>query len=242
LPEAAETFLPGHVAVHPADGSIWYASYWGGNHLGRLDPDTGVFTLFPLPAPRAPAGCDSSACVCSTAHMKPECLSCCIHLLFGAGPWDLEVTNAGDVAFTEFHAGAVGRFRLSELHNPACTVLDAGGQNPCIDELVVTSPGLRVHSLALDRDQNVWFTQDGPISGASARMSLGYVLPDWKGYVLLPPLSLYPFFNSNGGYCHTDPQAFVSFTGAGIAIDPDTQAIWFADYCRKRLGRLRRAS
>ena len=108
--------------------------------------------------------------------------------------------------------------------------------------MVVAPPGLRVHSLALDHAQNVWFTQDGPISDTSARTSVGYVLADWSGYVLLPPLSLYPFFNSDGSYCQTDPQGFVSFTGAGISIDPDTQAIWFADYCRKRLGRLRRVS
>jgi hypothetical protein len=36
--------------------------------------------------------------------------SCCIYLLFGAAPWDLEVTNVGDVPFTEYLGGAVGRF------------------------------------------------------------------------------------------------------------------------------------
>jgi streptogramin lyase len=242
LPKAAQTFFPAHVAVHPADGSIWYTAYWGGNQLGRLDPDSGAFTLFPLSVPRAQAACDYSACTCSTADMNGKCRSCCMYWMFGVAPWDLEVTNAGDVAFTEYLGGAVGRFRLSELQNPDCTVLDARGQNPCIDEVVVAPPGLRVHSLALDHAQNVWFTQDGPISDTSARTSVGYVLADWSGYVLLPPLSLYPFFNSDGSYCQTDPQGFVSFTGAGISIDPDTQAIWFADYCRKRLGRLRRVS
>jgi streptogramin lyase len=242
IPQAAQTFLPGRVAVHPADGSIWYTSYWGGNHLGRLDPDSGVFTLFPLPVPDAQAACDYSACACSSADMPAECRSCCIYLLFGTAPWDLAVTDAGDVVFTEYVGGAIGRFRFSELQNPACTILDARGQNPCIDELGVAPAELRVHSLALDHAQNVWFTQDGPISDASARTSIGYVLPDWSGYVLLPPLSLYPFFNSDGSYCHTDPHAFVGFTGAGIGIDPDTQAIWFADFCRKRLGRLQRVS
>jgi streptogramin lyase len=240
LPEHAETFLPGQVAVHPADGSIWYTSYWGGNHLGRLDPDSGVFALFPVPVPRAATACDYSICRCSPAEIDAQCRRCCIYSLFGAAPWALAITGAGDVAFTEYVGGAVGRFRFSELQNPACTALDARGQNPCIDELVVTPPELRVHSLALDRAQNVWFTQDGPMSDVRAPTSVGYVLPDWSGYVLLPPLSLYPFFNSDGSYCPTDPHAFVSFTGAGIGIDPGTQAIWFADFCRKRLARLRR--
>ena len=58
----------------------------------------------------------------------------------------------------------------------------------------------------------------------------------------MPPLSLYPFFNTTGEYCSTEVGAFVSFTGAGITIDPDTGDIWFADYCRKRLGASDRSS
>jgi streptogramin lyase len=239
VPGTPRTYIPAHVVVHP-DGSVWYTAYWGGNCVGHLDPDTASVTIFPLPRPRGDAECDYVGCRCLTDAVQPACWQCCAFLLFGTGPWDIKVAAPGDVVFTEYVNGAVGRFRRSELGNPDCTTLAAGGGNPCIDELLVAPEGLQVHSLALDREQNVWFTQAGPMSDPAAATSVGYVKPDWSGFVVMPPLSLYPFWNSTGEYCPTDIGAFVSFNGAGIAIDQDSGDIWFADYCRKRLGRLRR--
>ena len=163
LPEAAHTYMPAHVIVH-SDGSVWYTAYWSGNHIGRLDPESGTFSLFPLAAPRGQEQCDYLACACFTNAMPPDCSSCCTLWMFGAGSWDITVSSVGDVLFTEYVNGAVGRFRIAELDNPACAALDERGKNPCIDERVVTPDGLQVHSLALDRDQNVWFTQGGPMS------------------------------------------------------------------------------
>jgi len=234
-----ESFVPAHVAVHPRDNSVWYASYWGGNHLGRLDPDSGELRVLPLRVPHGGTTCDE-ACDCAAQDSDTACRRCCIDRLFGVAPWDLAITATGDVAFSEYLGGAVGRLPFAAVYDPACASLDERGRNPCIDEVVVAPPGLRVHSIAVDRAQNVWFTQDGPMSDPAAPTSIGYVLADWRGHVLLPPLSLYPFFNIDASYCPTGRWEFVSFTGAGIVVDPSTQDVWFADYCRKRLGRLRR--
>ena len=95
-----------------------------------------------------------------------------------------------------------------------------------------------LHSLAYDQQNNIWFAQAGPQSDPTTTTSLGYIISDWSAMVLFPPLSLFPFV-SNGTHC-TPKGTFVSFNGSGIAIDPITQEIWFADFCRKRLGRLKK--
>lgn len=242
MPPLAGTYMPGHVAVHP-DGSVWYTSYWSGNYIGRLDPDSASFATFPLPDPRWKPYCSDTHCACFPPPTDAVCLYCCQVLFFGSGPWEIDVAGNHDVVFTEFFNSSVGRFHIADLGDPACHSLDESGKNPCIQELVVPRSDLpveQVHSIAFDGDGNVWFTESGPFSDPGSSASLGYVKQDWSALVLLPPLSLYPFYNSTGNYCPTAPGAFVSFNGAGIAIDPATQDIWFADYCRKRLGRLRR--
>ena len=66
--------------------------------------------------------------------------------------------------------------------------------------------------------------------------SVGYLDNDFQ-MRLFPPLSLYPM-SSDGTNCPLPAGHFVSFNGAGITVDPGSGAIWFADYCRRRLGRL----
>ena len=233
-------YQPGHVVVHP-DGSVWYTAYWGGNHIGRLDPDSGSFAIFPLPKPAGIDRCDYHRCLCGAAPMEADCVDCCVLKIFGTAPWDIKVADNGDVVFSEYVNAALGRFDIARRSDPACTALDESGSNPCIRQLRVPGTPLvyQVHSIALDSGRNVWFTEGGPMSDAKASTAVGYVGVDWNGPVLLPPLSLYPFYNSTGAYCPTDLDAFVSFTGGGIAIDPITGNVWFADYCRKRLGLLR---
>ena len=240
LPPEAATYMPAHVAVHP-DGSIWYTSNWGGNHIGRLDPESGRFTIVPLPEPIWKRQCDYQAAKCFTPAMAVVDGYCCQLLLFGTGPWDIKVAPSRDVVFTEYFNSALGRFRFSSLGDPRCESLDPSGSNPCVDQLLVPGvdlPAQQVHSVAPDRDGKTWFTQGGLFNDPQATTSLGYVKPDWSAIVLLPPLSLYPFLNTDGSYCPGEPGDFVSFTGGGIAIDPVTQDVWFADFCRKRLGRL----
>jgi streptogramin lyase len=235
-----DVYQPGHVVVHP-DGSVWYTAYWGGNHIGRLDPESGGFSIFPLPQPVGFDTCDYHRCLCASVPVDASCTDCCVLKTFGTAPWDIKVADNGDVVFSEYVNAAVARFDSARLSDPACRALDKSGSNPCIQQLRVPGTALvyQVHSIALGSDHNVWFTEAGPMSDAKASTAVGYVRADWDGTVLLPPLSLYPFYNSTGAYCPTDFDAFVSFTGAGIAFDGVTGDLWFADYCRKRLGRLR---
>jgi len=243
LPETAGVYQPGHVAAAP-DGSVWYTAYWGGNHIGRLDPESGDFVIFPLPAPAGADECEYDRCTCEAAPIEASCFDCCLLKLFGTGPWDIKVATNGDLVFSEYVNGAIGRFDMTRLADPACRSLDQLGRNPCIDQRRVRERPLvyQVHSIAFDRRQNVWFTEGGPTSDPQAATSVGVVKADWTDEALLPPLSLYPFYNSTGTYCPTEINSFVSFIGTGIAIDPVAGDIWFADYCRKRLGRLRALS
>ncbi len=243
LPESAGVYQPGHVVAAP-DGSVWYTAYWGGNHIGRLDPESGRVVIFPLPAPVGADRCDYRRCTCDTAPIEASCFDCCLLKLFGTGPWDIKVAANGEFVFSEYVNDAIGRLDITRLSDPACRSLDASGRNPCIDQRRVRGRPLvyQVHSIAFDGRQNVWFTEGGPTSDPEAATSVGVVNADWTSAALLPPLSLYPFYNSTGTYCPTAVNAFVSFVGTGIAIDPFPGDIWFADYCRKRLGRLRALS
>jgi streptogramin lyase len=243
LPETAGVYQPGQVVAAP-DGAVWYTAYWGGNHIGRLDPESGRFIAFPLPAPVGADKCNYQRCTCESAPIAASCFDCCLFKLFGTAPWDIKVAANGDLIFSEYMNGALGRFDITRLSDPVCQSLDELGRNPCIDQRRVRGRPLvyQVHSIAFDRRQNVWFTEGGPTSDPQAATSVGVVKADWTREVVMPPLSLYPFYNSTGTYCPTEIHSFVSFIGTGIAIDPVPGDIWFADYCRKRLGRLRALS
>jgi len=96
-----------------------------------------------------------------------------------------------------------------------------------------------VHSIAVDRLGNVWFGAAGPLDDPGLPSSLGFVSKDFTQIVLLPPLSLFPFV-SHGSECLAAGE-FVSFSAAGVAYDRRSKAILVADYCRKRVVRVRPA-
>ena len=201
------------VPAHVAvDGSgfVWYTAYWGGNYLGRLDPKTGKFERYPLSKP-----------VGTSAPVNGQPVP------FGAGPWEITRTVNGDIAFTEYFDSTVARLRMDGL-GEHCQQLNREGKNPCIDEWVVPDANLNnenVHSLALDAKGNVWFTQGAKMGAPNLKTSVGYVTRDWGRIVKLPPLSLLV-------------EDF--FSGAGIAVDPGNNDVWFADYDKMRIGRLRK--
>lgn len=148
--------------------------------------------------------------------------------LVGGGPWTILVAPDGNVVFDEFFDSTLTRIdaALVRRGEPACRVLDARGNNACIlQSLVVPDADLEnefVHSAAFDRAGRLWFTIHGPQHGPG-RGSLGFVTPDWSAIVRLPTLP--------GGEGSAPD---------GIAIDPKTGDIWFAEYWRHRLGRLRK--
>ncbi len=148
----------------------------------------------------------------------------------GSGPWKILVSPDGDIVFNEYFDSTLVRLRADRIDDPECRSLDEDGRNPCLEELVVPDVDLlneQVHSIAFDGAGNLWFTQASQAESDN-RASLGFVSPDWSYVVRLPPLSSFA--------------AVGRATAAGIAIDPGTGDIWFAEYVRKRIGRLRRLS
>ncbi|MFQ5870296.1 MAG: T9SS type A sorting domain-containing protein [Candidatus Zixiibacteriota bacterium] len=146
----------------------------------------------------------------------------------GCGPWQLVIAENGDVIFNEFFDNTIGRFDISRLGDPECLQLDPDSCNPCIDERVVPDADQvneRVHSIAFDLDGNLWFTQHGA-QQHDEYVSVGFVTADQRHIIRLPPMSMFP---GDG-----------AASGAGIAVDAETGDIWFSEFYRKRIGRLRK--
>jgi streptogramin lyase len=113
LPAGSGVVLPSHLLVH-SDGSIWYSAYWGGNHLGRLDPATGEISRFPLPDPAGKRTCDYAACNCFAADPALRCPThCCQYLLLGWGPWSLLEGDLGSVVVCGQTSLSVARLDLA---------------------------------------------------------------------------------------------------------------------------------
>ena len=100
--------------------------------------------------------------------------------------------------------------------------------NPCIREIADTGIDLtrdQMHSIAFAPDRRLWFSEHGPQKGATAA-SIGFVTADRGEVVRLPPLAAYSG-NGNAGV-------------AGLAIDPISGDVWFCEFWRRRIGRIRR--
>ncbi len=147
--------------------------------------------------------------------------------LVGSGPWQIVESATGDIVFNEYFDSTIGSFNVSRLLDPACRSLDAQGRNPCIREWVVPDADLRdqtVHSIAFDGRGRLWFTQDATKETATDA-SLGFITADGRHVVRLPSLGHFPANAVNAS--------------TGIAIDRSTGDIYFCEFQRKRLGRLR---
>jgi len=171
---------------------------------------------------------------------------------FFAGPWRVRAAANGDILLDEFTEGAVGRFDSSRLTDSACTTLvssnpsvncvsspDSSCRNPCIKELF-PAPGFHpgeqlTHGLVEDTGGNLWFNQGGFQSSLSLASSVGYWKADRSGIVLFPTLQLFP---DSGDSCFNN--TFFGYSGTGITVNQTNGEIWIADYCRKRIGRLRK--
>jgi streptogramin lyase len=146
--------------------------------------------------------------------------------LFGPGPWEIMADANGDLVFTEFFDSAVGRFDASRRLDPACRRRNGAGRNPCIVERIL--PGAdpeayRLHTTAFAADGRLWFGQH--VEDAEHPSHLGFFTPNGAHVVLLPPLQRFP----GGGVPNVD----------GVAVDPTTGDVFFCEFLRKRIGRLR---
>lgn len=220
----ATTHSPAHLAIG-LDGAIWYADYWGGSNLGRLDPDspTGDVTLFPLgdDPTRGPSW------------------------LLGSAPWELQVAANGDLIVNEYADAVINRFDVSRVDDPDCLTL-VSGQNPCVTSVAVPGPdGHAQHTIHLDGRENVWFTTIAPENASPEGLAtVGYVKSDWSGAVMLPTPTLFPLEPDEpvaGAACSNpeDPDdPFRGFHGTGVTVDPTRGDVWFGDFCRQRIGRV----
>lgn len=147
--------------------------------------------------------------------------------IVGSGPWQILRAPDGDIVFCEFFDSTISRFASGRVDDPACLQLDASGANPCVSDWVIPNVDLRnhqLHSIAYDAQGRLWYTMHS--SDDSVRnASLGYISADWSSIVRLPSID---------GFGTTDTAA-----AAGIALDPTTGDMYFCEFIRQRLGRLR---
>src|SRR5581483_7753681 len=102
------------------------------------------------------------------------------------------------------------------------------------------------HTIRLDARDNLWFGLTGSETNPGSRATIGYVKRDWKSIVLFPPLTIYPLDPNEVVCTAAHPYCFdpcypgpMAAQPAGMAVDRATEDVWFADYDRIRLGRLR---
>ena len=203
IPLPTPTSWPAHMVLD-VDGNIWFTEFWA-NSIGRLTPETGEIIELPLPEP--------------TVQQGPG-------LIVGGGPWEIAFDEHGDLWVNEFFDASLLRIKPSVMDGENCLELDAGGQNPCIEEVVVETDGFdrrSIHSLSVGLDGHVWFSVTRhPTDYASAGGSVvGFLSP-------------------NGG----DAVSYVALQNAptwvtGIVQDPQSRDVWLADYQDHKIGRLR---
>ncbi len=145
----------------------------------------------------------------------------------GPGPWEIVQAPDGNLVFNEFFDSTISRFDASRRLDPACRRLDSDDRNPCITDFVVPGVDLtyeQMHSIAYDLEGRLWYTQHGDPNVAT-EASLGFVTADWRHIVRLPSLGLFP--------------ADAAPAANGVAVDPNTGDLYFCEFWRKRIGRLR---
>jgi hypothetical protein len=227
-----------HLVVSSWDHAVWFGNFLGGDYvdpavkaegatmfLGRFDPDTS-------PSP-------------TEIHYPIRFIP------FGEapnGPWELEEAANGDIVFTLDSDNSVGRFPIGRALDSACLSLtspttdcetdpDETCRNPCIEiDTPVGFEAQNMHSLVEDKAGNFWVSQYLFESDPALASTIGFWKADRSGFAMFPSPSL---FSDSSDSCTSS--SFGKFTGAGLALDRTNGDIWFADYCRERLGRLRKS-
>lgn len=213
-PVSTKVLLMGKMLVDHT-GDVWYNSFWGSGseaqgraELGRLHPDTGAVERYPLSKPRL---------------FLPK------YWVVDGGAWEIRLNDAGDIVFNEWFDDQVVTLRAADIGNPECLAIDPLTlNNPCLEEFNVPDLDVmnqRIHSIDKDMAGNIWMSIadfiDYPESPPNWGGSLAYISPEGT-FTHLPPLTA---FNKNA-----QPN--------GITQDPNTGAIYFANYHAKQLGRL----
>jgi streptogramin lyase len=211
----------------PSGEEIWFADWFTSDrpYLGRLDAHTGAITRFPV------------------RPVEP----------IVDGLYRLAPAANGDVLFVRLLVNGIGRFDVSRAADPVCQTLvspnpsvdcetapDSSCANPCMREVVpipgyegATSPvQVQIQEISEDPGGNLWFTQFSQLPGNfSLNATVGYWKADRSGVALFPPFALFPAPSA----CPTNP----GFQAVGVNA-AENGDVWFADYCRNQLGRLRK--
>jgi streptogramin lyase len=148
--------------------------------------------------------------------------------IVGPGPWEILEAPNGDIIFNEFFDATITRFDINMADDISALELDISGNNPAMTDRVIPFYNSRkesIHSIAYDTLGNLWYTIHTP-NEPHLKGSLGYLTPDWNHMTRLPPLKKFP----GTGSAMAD----------GIAMDDTTGDIWFCEFQRKRIGRLKR--
>ena len=201
FPRPNPTGFPAHLAMDAA-GNIWFTEFWG-NRIGRLTPETGEIIELPLPTPIVQQG--------------PG-------IWVGSGPWELAFDDNGDLWVGEFFDATILRIRPSLMATEDCQQLDANGQNPCIEEMLVASNGIdqkTLHTISIGVDGLVWFAveESSDEEGRRTIAEFGFISPAHDDAIVLLPMK-------NVG------------PAAGVVQDPLTHEVWFAQFYDNQIGRL----
>ncbi|KKL08032.1 hypothetical protein LCGC14_2580000, partial [marine sediment metagenome] len=191
---------PAHLALDE-EGNIWFTEYWQ-NRIGRLTPETGEIVELPLPE--------------SIAREFPGSW-------FGSGPWELTFDEHGDLWVDEFFDATIVRVKPSLMASKDCERLDADGQNPCIEEMLVASDGAdgkTLHTLSIGVEGLIWFAV-GSGRDAPNTTRLGFLSPAYDYAVAYLPT-----------------RASIESV-AGIVQDRASHDVWFAQFFEREIGRLR---
>lgn len=158
-----------HILVH-SNGDLYFTEFWG-SAIGRLQPFSGGFTRYPVPAP--------------ISRATPS-------YIVGAGPWQIVEAPNGDVIFNEFFDATITRFDITRADDAAAQQLDAQGLNPAMTDHVIPRYSPRdetLHSIAYDQDGRLWYTMhtaDEP--GLDA--AVGYLTADETQMTRFSPMGL----------------------------------------------------
>ena len=156
-----------HILVH-SNGDLWFTEFWG-RAIGRLQPFSGGFTSYPVPA--------------TISRSLPS-------FIVGAGPWQIVEAPNGDVVFNEFFDATITRFDITMADDPAALQLDALGVNPAMSDRVIPRYDPfeeQLHSIAYDADGRLWYTihvEDAP----GLHAAVGYLSPDWSAMTRFSPM------------------------------------------------------
>ncbi len=143
----------------------------------------------------------------------------------GAGPWQLYLDEtSGDIVVNEYFDNRVIHFDLARADGrpEQCRRTNNGNGNRCASRIEVAGDleSVHIHSIAAGRSDRVWFTMT---PAEDAPTSVGFLMNRNEVH-LLPVLS------------EVDPAG--GGGQAGIAIDPQTGDIVFAEFFNNSIGRL----